>query len=318
MILRPNNLKEIQDALAAANGRGERMEGIELGALNNVLEHSPEDMTVSVESGITLAEVQKQISSRGQWLPIDPPRPSQVTIEELLSKNLSGPRRFGFGTIRDHLIGLKVALANGQIIKAGGKVVKNVAGYDLGKLFIGSHGTLGLIVEAIFKLKPIPETEIFVETLGLSLQEADVIVSRILDSELTPTVLDMHNLGDSTGDTAKDHKVVVGFAGLREDVEFQQKVAHGLGVGMKSNLNYQTEFWDAVRDEEPNRCSVLPSDLTRILQGLGAVQYVARAGNGVFWYCGAPVPKRDDLPIKLFERVKKAYDPNGVFPSLSA
>ena len=318
MILRPNNLKEIQDALAAANSLGEQMEGFELSALTRVLAHSPEDMTVSVESGITLADLQQQLSSRGQWLPIDPPRPTQLTVEELLSQNLSGPRRFGSGTIRDHLIGLKVALAEGQIIKAGGKVVKNVAGYDLCKLFIGSQRTLGLIVEATFKLKPIPETEIFVETHGGSLQYADSVVSRVLDSELTPTVLDMHNLGDSTTDKTKKHKVVIGFSGLREDVEFQERIAHEFGAAIESSLDYETDFWNLVRDKAPNRHSVLPSDLTRTLQGLGDVRYVARAGNGVIWHCGAPASKRDDLPTELFNRVKKVYDPNGVFPNLSA
>ena len=111
-------------------------------------------MTATVEAGMSSGLF--RITRRaGQWLPIDPPNSDRTTIGDLLAHNLSGPRRFGYGTIRDYLIGIKVALANGEIIKAGGKVVKNVAGYDLCKLFIGAKHTLGIIVEATFKLRPL-------------------------------------------------------------------------------------------------------------------------------------------------------------------
>src|SRR6185503_18282450 len=112
-----------------------------------------------VEAGITLAALQQKLSERGQWVPVDPPHADTLTIGALLAQNSSGPRRFGYGTIRDHLLGIKVVLADGRVIKAGGKVVKNVAGYDLCKLFVGSRGTLGAIVEATFKVLPKPETE---------------------------------------------------------------------------------------------------------------------------------------------------------------
>src|SRR5258708_768949 len=130
-------------------------------------------MTATVEAGMTLADIQKQISTRGQWLPIDPPNAEQLSIGSLLATNVSGPRRFGFGTIRDFVIGLQVVLADGRIIHSGGKVVKNVAGYDLMKLFIGSHGSLGIIVEVTFKVLPLPETEQFVEAKCASLEEAE-------------------------------------------------------------------------------------------------------------------------------------------------
>src|SRR5438552_3360089 len=107
-------------------------------------------MTVTVETGLTLAALQARLAERGQWLPIDPPNPQTATLADILNANGSGPHRFGFGTIREHLLGLTVALADGRLIHSGGKVVKNVAGYDLCKLFVGSHGTLGVAVEATF------------------------------------------------------------------------------------------------------------------------------------------------------------------------
>ncbi|HEX4120630.1 MAG TPA: FAD-binding protein, partial [Verrucomicrobiae bacterium] len=98
------------------------------------IEHAPSDMTVTVAADVTLAALQEEIARNGQWLPIDPPAPQNVTIERLLAENLSGPRRFGFGTIRDYTLGIAAILADGRLIHSGGKVVKNVAGYDVQKL----------------------------------------------------------------------------------------------------------------------------------------------------------------------------------------
>src|SRR4051794_27010938 len=116
--------------MAAKNARAEKGSSFDLRQMNRVLDLAPEDMTVTVETGVPLSVLQAKLAKYRQWLPIDPPNPESITIHDVLAKNLSGPRRFGYGTIRDHVIGMKVVLANGRIIKSGGKVVKNVAGYD--------------------------------------------------------------------------------------------------------------------------------------------------------------------------------------------
>src|SRR5262249_27524736 len=144
--------------------RGERISGFDLAALNRLLEHKAEDMTCRVEAGMTLADLQRALADRGQWLPLDPPCADRLSIGALLAASPSGPRRFGYGTVRDYVIGLTAVLADGRVIHSGGNVVKNVAGYDLMKLFIGSRGSLGVITEVTFKLRPIPEVETFVET----------------------------------------------------------------------------------------------------------------------------------------------------------
>jgi len=194
MNLRPASAEELARSLREASQSATRVERVELSALSRILEHTPEDMTVTVEAGATLAALQSALAARGQWLPIDPPHPESLTLAALLDTNASGPRRAGFGTIRDYVIGLRVALADGRLIRSGGKVVKNVAGYDLMKLFIGARGTLGVIVEATFKLLPLPEAEAIVQSRCSTLEGAEKLITAVLDSELTPTVFDLHNI----------------------------------------------------------------------------------------------------------------------------
>ena len=132
---------------------------IGLRRLGRVLEHEPGDLTATAEAGITLDALQAALGTGGQWLPLDPPASATATLGGVLAANAAGPRRQGYGTARDLVIGMRVVAADGQLIRAGGKVVKNVAGYDLVKLYIGSLGTLGIIVDATLKLRPRPETE---------------------------------------------------------------------------------------------------------------------------------------------------------------
>src|SRR5437667_11463844 len=236
MMLQPSSLKDLSRGLSHAGALGEKIERVELSALNRVVEHAPEDLTVTVETGLTLLALQTELGKRGQWLPIDPPRPERLTIRELLEENASGPRRFGWGTIRDYLIGIKVALADGRIIKSGGKVVKNVAGYDLAKVFIGSRGTLGVMAEATFKLRPWPEAEQFVQARCESLDKAASLIESAFDSELAPIVLDRHNLPVPHSGSSSGFTLVLGFAGTREEVEWQIARSRGMGVGEPSNL----------------------------------------------------------------------------------
>ncbi|WP_352428182.1 FAD-binding oxidoreductase [Thermoflexus sp.] len=140
-----------------APSRADRI--LDLTALRRVLRHRPANLTVRVEAGIQLGELNALLAEHGQWLPLDPPLGAQATIGGILATGLSGPLRARYGSARDLLIGVRVVLADGTVIQGGGEVVKNVAGYDLPKLFHGSLGTLGVIVEAAFKLWPRPRAE---------------------------------------------------------------------------------------------------------------------------------------------------------------
>src|SRR5882757_717953 len=119
MILRPASVSDLSRSLIKGPPQGSFVEQVDLRAFNRVLEYHPEDMTVTVEAGVKLASLQKVLGEQGQWLPIDPPHADRLTIDELLNRNLSGPRRFGYGTIREHLIGLKAVLADGRVIQNG-------------------------------------------------------------------------------------------------------------------------------------------------------------------------------------------------------
>src|SRR5262245_26178608 len=124
--------------------------------LNRVLIHEPFDLTISVGAGMTLGALRAHLARHGQMLPIDPPLPARATIGGLIATATDGPRRLGYGTLRDLLIGIAVVEAGGRVSKAGGMVVKNVSGFDMMKLYLGSFGTLAVVASANFKLLPAP------------------------------------------------------------------------------------------------------------------------------------------------------------------
>jgi glycolate oxidase FAD binding subunit len=123
--------------------------------LDRIGEHAAGDLVVTTQAGVRLEDLQTAVASAGQWLALDPPEPG-ATVGGVVAAAASGPRRLRYGTPRDLLIGITVVLADGTVAKSGGKVVKNVAGYDLGKLFTGSFGTLGVIADCTFRLHPLP------------------------------------------------------------------------------------------------------------------------------------------------------------------
>ena len=124
--------------------------------LTKMVRHEPADLVATAEAGLSLSEFQNQLKEKRQWLPVDPPDDGTATLGGVVATGLSGPQQMGYGAPRSFVIGLRAVLADGRRIKAGGNVVKNVAGYDLCKLFTGSYGTLGLITEVTFKLRPLP------------------------------------------------------------------------------------------------------------------------------------------------------------------
>jgi glycolate oxidase FAD binding subunit len=311
MTLQPANLADLTAGVSGATLRGEQITAVDLRALNRVTEYTPEDMTVTVEAGLTLAELQTRLAQGGQWLPSDPPHPGRLTIDALLATNASGPRRFGYGTIREHLIGLKAVLADGRVIMSGGRVVKNVAGYDLLKLFVGARGSLGVIVEATFKLRPRPEAERFVQANCNSAEAADTLIQLVLASALTPMVLDWHTL-------AAGHTVILGFAGSRAEVEWQIGLARELGVHEPATLDHEQQFWSQPANMTPRKISVLPSHLSKTICQLGNTPFVARAGNGVLWHCGETRPETSAPPNPLARRLKETFDPRRTFPDLPA
>src|SRR5262249_49127967 len=149
------------------------------------ISYEPADLTAVAEAGMRLSDFYATTSLNGQWLPIDPPGVGS-TLGGIVAMNSFGPLRASYGTPRDYVIGLKVITADGTLVKTGGRVVKNVAGYDLNKLFIGSFGTLGIIVETAFKLRPVPEEESTCLITCSSAEPLATIANQIFKSQLLP------------------------------------------------------------------------------------------------------------------------------------
>ena len=155
--------------------------------LDQITEYSPADLTVTAQAGVTVAELQDMLAAHGQFLPLDVAWPAQQTLGGIIAARADSLRRLVYGRVRDSLLGVAVINGRGELVKGGGKVVKNVAGYDLPKLYCGSFGTLGLIVEATFKVAPLPAAS---ATVALPLDpshNSEDVLDRLLASDLAPS-----------------------------------------------------------------------------------------------------------------------------------
>jgi glycolate oxidase FAD binding subunit len=157
--------------------------------LDKIIEHPWADLTVSVEAGCTLQKLQSALAEHGQRLALDPLWPAQATIGGVLSTNDSGSLRLRFGSLRDLILGVTLALPDGTLASSGGKVVKNVAGYDLPKLVTGALGTLAVITRAVFRLHPLPRNSKTLSISGCTLEEMQSLILAVQDSKLAHTAL---------------------------------------------------------------------------------------------------------------------------------
>ena len=162
-------------------------------ALTRVRSYEPHDLTISVEAGLPFAELTRVLAENGQMIPLDPPFADEATIGGVVASNCSGPRRRLYGTARDLVIGMTFATLEGKLVQSGGMVVKNVAGLDMGKLMIGSFGTLAAMAILNFKLMPMPQVERLFLLSFDKLEPAIAARDRILNSVLLPASLDLLN-----------------------------------------------------------------------------------------------------------------------------
>lgn len=188
--------------------------------LDQVLEYEPADLTVTVEAGIRLAALQAKLAEHGQYLSLDPPYADRCTIGGITATNASGPSRLRFGGARDLVLGMRVVQSSGTVVKSGGKVVKNVAGYDLNKLYLGSFGTLGVITEVSLKLQPLPESERTILLTFANIGEAVNVASEISGSQLLPTFLNLFVNSAPLTDNPEPC-LLIGLDGHPETVEWQ-------------------------------------------------------------------------------------------------
>jgi glycolate oxidase FAD binding subunit len=165
--------------------------GLDLTRLATVVDYTPRDMTILVEPGVRMAELATILAVERQQLPIDVPRAAEATIGGVVATNWNGPRRYGYGTVRDYVIGIHAVDGRGVPFKGGGRVVKNVAGYDFCKLLTGSLGTLAVITQLALKLKPLPEQTVTVAAACRNLAGAETILARLAKLAAPPAAIDL-------------------------------------------------------------------------------------------------------------------------------
>ena len=227
---------------------------IGLERLNLLVEHDQANLTATVQSGHRLAALQEVLARHNQFLPFDPPAPARATVGGIVATNLNGPRRSCYGSVRDLVIGMKIVLASGEQIKAGGKVVKNVAGYDMCKLLVGSLGTLGIITEVTLRMTPIPETAATLFASG-TLPKVQQFANELSRSKLLPSAVLLLNAQASkaTALAQSDWQVAVWCEGFEETVARHLRDAPALAqrIGLATAILHENDhrrFWDKMRD----------------------------------------------------------------------
>src|SRR5688500_10551775 len=165
--------------------------GLSLTGLNPVIDDPPRDMPFTVEAAVTMQSLAELLATERQRLPIDVPLEGKATIGGVIATNWNGPRRYGQGSVRDHVIGITAVDGRGMPFKGGGRVVKNVAGYDFCKLLTASLGTLGVITQVTLKLKPLPEQSVLVAAALPNASMAEKVLAALVTSQTTPMVIEL-------------------------------------------------------------------------------------------------------------------------------
>jgi glycolate dehydrogenase FAD-binding subunit len=295
------SVEEAAEVLVGAAGRGERVsigrEGgdvvISTAGLDRVLEHEAGDLTAIVEAGVRVRDLNERLAEYGQMLALDPP--GNPTIGACIAANLSGKRRHRYGIARDLVIGVTVVLADGTIASSGGKVVKNVAGYDLGKLFCGSEGRLGLIARAALRLHPVPDAARTLAVPAASAEDGAAKARAILRAPVAPSAVDL--LWPGT--------LAALFEGGTRGVEEQLGIVRSL-VGGTEDGSVWAEI-EARQSSSRGRLLFAPGALGLTLSGLD--EAVVRVAAGVAYVPEPVADPRDPAAIDLAERVRAEFDP---------
>jgi glycolate dehydrogenase FAD-binding subunit len=297
-----SSLEEASTTLAAADAEGRTLrigDDLTTAGLDRILEHEAGDLTCTVEAGLRLSALQRALGEHGQRLSLDPP--GDPTVGALLAENVSGPLRHRFGAPRDLVLGVTLVLADGTVASAGGKVVKNVAGYDLARLVCGSRGRLALIARASFRLHPVPKAS---RTLVVETEDTPHAVAALLRSQLQPSALDVLHPG----------RVAVLFEGSERAVEAQLETARSLAGGAVSGR----EIWDESRGRQAQARSRVRFDPGNLAEALATMsEAVVRPAAGVAHLTDVPgdtVSQDASRAARdaLVERIARELDPHGV------
>jgi len=283
--------------------------GLSLGRLNRLVDYPARDLTVTAEAGMTIAALSKRLATEGQRLPVDVPHADRATIGGVVAAGLPGPRQYGRGTIRDYVIGLRAVDGLGTTFSAGGRVVKNAAGYNLCRLLGGSLGTLGVLVQVTLMVKPMPETSALVACSLPDWETAERLLSALIHSRTLPVAVELLGGPAWQNDPALGPLpqacvgwLVVGLEGSFAEVEWMigqlREEWRQAGIDSPSAFrgNRADPFWERLsefpspapddgRAEFSIQASVLPGDtvgvISRLVRAYPAASILAHAGNGM-------------------------------------
>ncbi|MSU78585.1 MAG: FAD-binding oxidoreductase [Gemmataceae bacterium] len=278
-------------------------QAVSMGGLTRIIDFPARDMTVTVEAGIIIRELRDTLAREKLRLPIDVAHADRATLGGIIAANTSGPRRYGFGTLRDYVIGISALNDEGNEFKAGGRVVKNVAGYDICKLLTGSLGTLGIITQVTLKLRPLAEEQAII-SLACDADKVESILANLHGSRTRPICLDLLNRLAARRVFDQAHLPVpdaawvllVGYEGNADAVSWQvQQLVKEVGIlaKLEARVDFTAQpLWDSLvefahrpGDELVLKASVLPSAVATF--GLNAdrdgVALRAHAANGIVY-----------------------------------
>ena len=334
-ILKPNTEDEMAEAVAKAAGNGMRVRiagggtrpvgnpveadcTIHTAGLSGITLYEPDALTIAARAGTPLSEIEAALAREGQHLSFEPAiwaglmgTPGKSTIGGVVAAGVSGPRRVQAGGARDSLIGVRFVSGEGKLLKNGGRVMKNVTGYDLVKLLAGSHGTLGILTEVTFKVLPKPHATGTVSVSGLDDHDAVSVLSAALGSPFDVSGAAHLPKGDGGSPTT-----LIRVEGLAKSVDYRtgrlkeliaQKLGNGAEIAVEQGSDKATAPWRDVRDVSTFagregavwRISVKPTDGPRIadvIRDAGEAEFIFDWGGGLVW---ALVPDHGDACAAL-------------------
>lgn len=332
-LVSPGSIEELSEVVTSASTvmpcggmtwlRGNADVLVSTGRLNQIIEHEPADLIAVAQAGVKLSDFNAKLAENGQWLPLDPPDDGRATLGGVVATGLGGAQQFGYGRPRGSVIGMKVVLADGSVIKTGGRVVKNVAGYDLCKLFTGSYGTLGIIAELNFKLRPLPECERTVIVYG-PIRKLPAKARTIIAAGLFPVAAEIVSpaFASLLGIAVNTPVMLVRFAGNQIAVKYQIERTVALSEGGEV-ITDDVKLWQQIAAAPLQYSSgwhatVLPTELDALCKDIDVPNAI--------WQIGAAdgrIRMLDDKvknPVKdrgnagfLMDRVKQQLDPTNKF-----
>ncbi len=273
--------------------------GLSLQKLNRLVDYQPGDLTITVEAGTTMAELSKILIKRRQRLPIDVARPDRSTVGGVAAVNPSGPRQFACGTMRDFVLGFTAVDGQGTIFSGGGRVLKNAAGYNMGRLMIGSLGTLGIITRLTLMVRPVPESSALAACDLPDLEKADKLIAELIQSPIRPAAVELV-LGPGRQDNpvlipmpkGAAARLIVGFEGPAVEVQWMLDTLRNMwqAAGVTSPMTvtnaWAKSLWDWLADFPAQvQIAVRPSAVTKMIGAIVSLDpectIQAHAGNGI-------------------------------------